>query len=69
MVFDCRSVARVHLPVDEFDPVPSGGLRARRGKPALRLSTGRVPWAAIEFAQGVEDGVDADGRLQSIPSA
>jgi hypothetical protein len=63
MVSECRSAAGVHLPGTDFDPVSSGRQRARCGKAALRLSAGRVPGAPIEFAQGVEDGVDADRRL------
>jgi hypothetical protein len=69
MVADAAQQPACTCRIDESDPVPSGGLRARRGKPALRLSAGRVPWATIEFAQGFEDGVDADGHLQAFRSA
>ena len=43
-----------------------GRQRPRRGEAALWLAAWRVAGAAVQFAQGFEDVVDADGRLQSF---
>jgi hypothetical protein len=41
----------------------SGRERARRGKAAVRLAAGRIARAAIQFAQRLQDGIDADRPL------